>query len=178
MQGMVAIKLVKVLVVLHVSSISGKADLWQLESGSRFSLEQKIQSSIVSVYFDLMCAVPTILCFIFRVSLLSLDERGRELRYLKLLRNTSWLMSFMSGILLQYIVEVSWFIVRFVYLVRFLMYFVPFLPYDHEIMSFSLWVCGTVWSRWKPFLRIGRIFMYSRALTFWPRICSRVGRST
>ena len=68
MQGMVAIKLVKVLVVLHVSSISGKADLWQLESGSRFSLEQKIQSSIVSVYFDLMCAVPTILCFIFSVT--------------------------------------------------------------------------------------------------------------
>ena len=175
---MMDIRLIKVWVVSHVSSISGKADFWQLESGSRFSLEQKIQSSIVSVYFDLICAVPTILCFIFKVSLLSLEERGSELRYLKLLRNMSWLMSFISVILLQYFVEVSWFIVRFVYRVRFLKYFVPFLPFDHVIMSFSLWVWGKDWSRWKPFLRIGRIFMNSRVLTFCPRISSREAQLT
>ena len=84
---MMDIRLIKVWVVSHVCSISGKADFLQLESGSRFSLVQKIQSLVVSVYFDLMCAVPTILCFIFKVSLLSLEERGSELRYLKLLRN-------------------------------------------------------------------------------------------
>lgn len=97
-------------VVLHVRRISGRPNFMQLAWGSRFSRAQKVQSFGVSVYFDLIWGVPTVLCLIFRMSFLSLEDIGMEFIYLKLFLKVSWSVVSISGILLQYLVEVSWFV--------------------------------------------------------------------
>ena len=103
--------LVKFFVVGHVRMISGRANLWQLDCGSLFSRAQKVQSLGVSVYFALMWGVPTVLCLIFRMSLLSFEDTGVVFNCFRLFLKVSCSVSLISGILLQYLVEVSWLIV-------------------------------------------------------------------
>ena len=88
------------------------------------------------------------LCRILRRSLLSLEEMGMVFKVARLFLKRSGLTGAISGIFLQYLVDVSWSMVSFSYVIKVFRCFVPFLLQVQVMMSVSWLVLGDVCSSW------------------------------